>query len=133
MFQAFPSSVETTLGVVRPPHPATIVIDVDSVVPEMSNAAVMVAEPLSTSSYLPYMTFSVPICKRGHSSTIAQSSKKRRLTSATATATEVLKEEGFLNITNAAESSHQSTESVTIQEALLEALRTLCCVYIEKF
>lgn len=96
----------TALGITRPSPPVTIVIDVESEVPEMSNAGVMVVKALPASSHALYKAISVLVRKRRHPLTIARLSRKPRLTTATATVTAVLKKEKALDVTNDAKSLH---------------------------
>lgn len=117
------------LEVTRPSPLATIVFDFKNMFPEMSNTEVMAAKTLPTSDHSPYMTIAAPVPKLGHSITIAKSSKKRRLTTATATVTAVVKGEDVLGLTNAAELSHQSPNGETAPEPLLEAMRRVHYVY----
>lgn len=97
MFQSLLSSLAAALGVTRRSPLSTIVIDVQRVVPKLSNIEVRVAEALLPSSYLPYMTSFVPVLIHGYSSTIARLNKKRYLTATAATATVVVKEEDVLD------------------------------------
>lgn len=64
-----------TIHVARPTPPAAILIDIESVTPELSNKDVKVAKELPAFSYGSYMTISVPVCKRKKSSKIAMSLK----------------------------------------------------------
>lgn len=93
----------------------------------------MYAEALYASSHSPSMTTAVPVRKHRHSSKMWRSSMKRRLNPTTEYATAVKKGENDLNATNAAESLHLLQEAGAAQEALLEAMRTVCCVYTEDF
>lgn len=77
------------------------------------------------------MTIAVPVCKCDHSSTISRLSKTCRLNISTDHATEVVKEEDMLEVKKVAESSHLSPEGVAAQDALLQAIRTVYCVYTE--
>lgn len=101
--------------------------------PEMSNIDVKLAKALPASSHSPYMTNAVLIHKRRNLNTIARSSEKCHLTTATATATVVLIGDDVLTFTQAAELFHLSSEAEAAQDALLRGLQTVCRVYIEKF
>lgn len=131
--QSLMSSVATALGVKRPLPPVTVGIDVEIVVPEMSNTNVMVAGAFPAPSHLPYVTTAVPARKPRHSSMIARSRKKRRSSTTTATETAVVTEKGRVDVTDVAKSSHLSPEMVSAQGALLQAMRTVCCVYNRNF
>lgn len=100
-------------------------MDFKSVVPEMSNTELMVAEALPASRHSLYMTIAVLVRNRGNSNTIVRSSKKRRLTIATSTTTAVVKDEDELDVRNAAKSSHFSPDTVAAQEALLQATKVV--------
>lgn len=65
VLQSLPSSVATTLGVTRPSPPATVVIDVERLAPEIPRTGVVVANKLPAFSHVPYMTIAVPVHKRG--------------------------------------------------------------------
>lgn len=77
------------------------------------------------------MIISVPKRNRKKSSTIAGSPKKRHLN--TATATSFVKEEYMMDVSNTMESSHVSPDDVAAQEPLLQAMKTVCCVYTKDF
>lgn len=121
------------LRVKRPALAAIIVIDVESLILEMSNTDAMIAYGLPASSLLQYMKIAVPVRKSEHSRTIAKSSKKRCLNTATTTATTVVKEKDVSDGTEPAESLNLSPKAVTALEALLQAMRTVCYVYTEEF
>lgn len=91
-FQAFSSSVATALGIIRPSLSVAIIIGAESWVPEMWDTDVMVHEASPAHSHCPYATIAVPARKRGRSSTIARSRKKRRLNISTDPAIAVVKE-----------------------------------------
>lgn len=84
----------------------------------MANKDVMVAEEFSACSQTSHMTIEVPANKRSISNTIVRSPKKRCQNSATAPATEVVKEIGSLDLTNNMDSSHLSFEVVSAQVSL---------------
>lgn len=66
MLQSFPPSVASALGMTLHSTPATDLIEVESVGPEISNANVRVNEELPASSRSPYITVAVSGCKRGN-------------------------------------------------------------------
>lgn len=108
--------------------PATVGSDVESVAPEMSKADFMVAKDLRASSRAHYMTITVPVLKRGEASMTVRWPTNRRMKTATKTATAVEIDEEVLYTWEAAESQHLSLVSVTTREALLHAIKTICCL-----
>lgn len=123
----------TALGVTRPLHPVTIIIDVDSVSSEMCSTEVMVVEELLASSHSPYNYIVVPVRKRRLSSTIAELRKKRCLNAVTNLVTAVVKEENDLDAMEAAELSHLVSEAVAAQETFLRAMWMVRGVYTKTF
>lgn len=111
----------------------TVFIDEESVASEISITDVMVAGSLPESNHAPCMTITVPLCKRGNSSTIARSPKIRRLNTATEPFTVVVKDEDVLEVLEAAKSSYLSLTAVNIWEALLQAMKPVRCVYTKNF
>lgn len=93
------------LGLARPSPPTTIVMDIVTAVPEMSCTDVTVAKAFSAFCLSRYTNIAASVRKRQHSSTMAWSSKKRRLVNATATATATaeVKREKVLKVMEAAE------------------------------
>lgn len=108
----FLSLMAKKLGVTRPSPSVMVAIDEESLAPERSNTRAMVAKKLAASIHAPYMTIVAPVFKRGNSSTIARSPKRRRKDPAIEAATTVLKNEGVLDATKTAESSRLSPEAV---------------------
>lgn len=106
-----------------------VVIDHESVAPEISSSEVIVAKELLESSHVPHMSNAVPVSKRGNTSTIAQSPKKHHMKTATVPETVVVKEKDLLNVTKAAELLHLSTEAVAALKTFLQAMKTAWCVY----
>lgn len=123
----------STLGVARAPHPTTVVIKVDSVVPEFSSIDVMVAKASPAPSHPRYMTISVPVCKRESTRTIAGWFKKHFLNTAPEHTTAVVKEVGVLDVRKSAESLHLSPEAIIAQKELLAGKMMVSCVYVEDF
>lgn len=70
MLQFLASSVVSALGVTRHSTFETVVVDVESLAPEMFNTAFMVADGLLMSNHKPCITNTVPVIMRGNSSTI---------------------------------------------------------------
>lgn len=118
--------------VTRPSPPATVVFDIGSVTPEMSIIDVKVAGELPTSRQAPYMTNAIPVRMRRNSSTIPRLHKKRHRNATTEPAASVVKKENVLNGAEASNTSHQSSETVATQEALLGAVKTVSCVYTKR-
>lgn len=112
VFQLLSSSVAAAFGVTRPSSPATVAGDAESVAEKVSNTDVLIAKESPASGHAPYMTIAVPGRKRKNASTIARSSKKRGLDTATVSATVVVKEEDVLDVTIVANSSQLSPEAV---------------------
>lgn len=133
MFPSLPSSVTIALSLTRPSLPATVFVVVDSVTPEISDTDVMVSKQLPASSHARYMAVVVPVRKRGNLNTIARSPKKRHLNAATTPATTIDKEDHMLSVSKAAGSSHLSLRAAAAQEASLQAMKTVCCVYTKDF
>lgn len=102
VLKSFPSAMAAAFGVRRPSLPATIVIDVDNVEPEMSSTDVIVAAAVPTSIHSPFMTITISVCNRRHSSTVARLPKNLRLNTALETGAAVMKEENVLDVTKAA-------------------------------
>lgn len=132
MFQALPSSEATVLSETLPALPATVVNDAESMSPEFFKIEVMVAEQLPTSIHAPYMSISLPLCKREYSSTTARSPKNRRLDTATAPATVVVKEEDFLDVTPRISTTCHSRMWPT-RKYRYKQMKTVCCDYTEDF
>lgn len=93
----------------------------------MSNIDVLAAKESPQSSHAPYKTIAVPICKREKSSMVARISKKPHVDIATENATEVVKDEDFLNVTKAAESQQQLPEAVIFQKRFLQSIKMVFC------
>lgn len=117
MFQALLSSVATGLGVTCITPPATNVVDVESVVLEVSTTGVIVAEALPAFSHSQYMITAVSVRNRGNSSTIVRSRKKIRLTTPAEPNTAVALKEDVPDVTEATELLHLSPEAVGALEA----------------
>lgn len=64
---------------------------------------------------------------------MARSAKKRCLNSATELNTAIVKNEDLLGVTEAAKLLHLSAAAVAAQEALMQAMKTVYCVYTEAF
>lgn len=133
VFEAFPSPMATAVGVTILLLPVTIVFDVESVGSNISKRDIVVAKSLPGSCHSLNKTVAVSVHNSEHGSTTARSSKKRFLATVTATATEIVKRKDALDATNAAESSRLSPRAVAMQDTLLDAMRTVCCVYTEDF
>lgn len=99
----------------------------------MSYLEIMVADELPAFSHASYITTTEPVRMREISSKIKRSPKKRFLNIATALATEFVKEEDVLHVTDAAEQLHLSPEAVAAQEAFLQANITGRCVYTHDY
>lgn len=120
-------------GVARPSPFVTVVIDVERLVPEMSNTDFMVTKDLPAPIHAPNMTIAVPVRQRENSIAIARSQEKRRENNATKPTIADVTEEGVLNGTEAAKLLHVSPEAVASREAYSQARKTVCCIYAEDF
>lgn len=99
----------------------------------MFNTDFMAPKDLLASIHAPYVTNTKPVRKQRVSSKIARSPKKGRLNSTTEAAPAVVMDGDVLDVTEAAETSHLSSEVVVFQEAFLQAMMTVCCIFIKVF
>lgn len=129
LIHSLQSSVTIALRVTRLSRPATVVIYLQAIAPDISDEDLMVAKTLSASIIASNRTIAIPVCKRESSSTI----KKCRQLIATESATIVLEKKYILDITEVKRSSHLSPVSMFAQEALLQAIKTVYFVYDKEF
>lgn len=97
----------------------------------MFKIILLAAEGLLASSHVPCTAIAVPLRKRGSSGTIAKMCKNRCLTIATETARAVVIKDDVLNDIEAKTSPHLSPKTGEAKEALLQAMKTVYCVYTE--
>lgn len=112
---------------------ATVVIDAESAAPKIFMTKIMVAEELLACTHVPNITILIPVRKRGKSGKIVRSPHKRHLNTAMEPATAVMKREYVLDVTKAAKSSRLSPGAGSVQEASLQATKTMCIVYKKDF
>lgn len=101
--------------------------------PEMSSTDIMFAEELPAASHARNINVAVPMRSRRNLSTMVKSAEKGRLNTATESTTVVVKKENEFDVSEVVGSSHPSREMLDAQGALLQAIRTVYCVYAENF
>lgn len=132
LFQFHSFSVAIAHDVTRPSLSAAVAIDVKRVAQGMSNTKVIVFEALTESSHAPYMASVVPAGTHINSSTIARLPMEPRLNAATKATIAIQMKYDVLGSKKASKPSNQSLKALATQEALMQAVKSVCWVCKKK-
>lgn len=113
--------------------PATLFIDVKYGALEKFNTDILVVKELHAFSHVPYFTVAVPVLMFEKPSKIIWSPEISLKNMAAEASIAVVKNEDVFHVMEAAECFYKSAEDEAKQDELLQAMRTVCCVYNKVF